>query len=35
MVPFAQNAFNEAKSQLRLLEYGILDYPVVDTDILP
>jgi GT2 family glycosyltransferase len=35
LAPLAQNAFNEAKSQLRVLEYGILGYPVVGTDILP
>ncbi|XLM20360.1 hypothetical protein MKD33_18840, partial [Chromobacterium piscinae] len=27
--------FNEAKSNLRLLEYGVLGWPVVCTDIYP
>jgi len=29
IAPLAANAFNEAKSNLKLLEYGILGYPVV------
>jgi glycosyltransferase involved in cell wall biosynthesis len=35
VAPLEINAFNEAKSNLKLLEYGILGYPVVCTDILP
>jgi len=35
IAPLENNAFNEAKSNLRLLEYGILGYPVVCSDILP
>jgi hypothetical protein len=35
IAPLEINAFNEAKSHLRLLEYGILGYPVVCSDILP
>lgn len=35
IAPLELNPFNEAKSNLRLLEYGILGYPVVCTDILP
>jgi GT2 family glycosyltransferase len=35
IAPLEQNAFNEAKSNLRLLEYGILGYPVVCSDIYP
>lgn len=35
VAPLALNAFNEAKSNLRLLEYGILGWPVVCTDIYP
>ena len=35
IAPLEMNAFNEAKSNLRLLEYGILGYPVVCSDILP
>ncbi|MEO1765706.1 glycosyltransferase [Thiobacter aerophilum] len=35
VAPLAINAFNEAKSNLRLLEYGILGWPVVCTDIHP
>lgn len=35
VAPLAINAFNEAKSDLKLLEYGILGYPVVCTDIFP
>jgi len=30
-----QHPFNEAKSNLRLLEYGMLGWPVVCTDIYP
>ncbi len=35
IAPLENNAFNEAKSNLRLLEYGILGYPVVCSDMLP
>ncbi len=35
VAPLVQNAFNEAKSNLRLLEYGILGWPVICSDILP
>lgn len=35
IAPLEINSFNEAKSNLRLLEYGALGYPVVCTDIYP
>ncbi len=35
LAPLAINEFNEAKSDLRILQYGILGYPVVATDIFP
>ncbi len=35
IAPLEINEFNEAKSNLRLLEYGILGYPVICTDIFP
>lgn len=35
VAPLEINPFNEAKSHLRLLEYGILGYAVVCTDIVP
>lgn len=35
IAPLEHNAFNEAKSHLRLLEYGALGWPVVCTDIYP
>ena len=35
LAPLAMNEFNEAKSDLRILQYGILGYPVVATDIFP
>lgn len=35
VAPLEHNPFNDAKSNLRLLEYGVLGYPVVCTDILP
>lgn len=35
VAPLAQTPFNRAKSNLRLLEYGILGIPVVCTDIDP
>ncbi|HWB51609.1 MAG TPA: glycosyltransferase [Stellaceae bacterium] len=35
VAPLEYHPFNEAKSNLRLLEYGVLGYPVLCTDILP
>jgi GT2 family glycosyltransferase len=35
VAPLAPHPFNECKSNLRLLEYGILGYPVLCTDLLP
>ncbi|HRQ59067.1 MAG TPA: glycosyltransferase [Azoarcus taiwanensis] len=35
IAPLELNRFNECKSNLRLLEYGVLGIPVVATDILP
>ncbi len=35
VAPLELNAFNEAKSNLRLLEFGFLGWPVVSSDILP
>lgn len=35
IAPLEINPFNEAKSNLRLLEYGVLGWPVVCTDIYP
>lgn len=35
IAPLAVNPFNEAKSNLKLLEYGVLGYPVICTDIFP
>lgn len=35
IAPLEINAFNEAKSNLRLLEYGIMGWPVICTDIYP
>lgn len=35
LAPLELNAFNEAKSHLKLLEYGALGYPVVCSDIMP
>ena len=35
VAPLELNAFNEAKSNLRILEYGALGWPVVCTDIYP
>ena len=35
IAPLEMNAFNAAKSNLRILEYGILGWPVVCTDIEP
>ncbi|OWP51827.1 glycoside hydrolase family 99-like domain-containing protein [Pseudomonas nitroreducens] len=33
LAPLEQNRFNECKSNLRLLEYGVLGYPVVCSDV--
>jgi glycosyltransferase involved in cell wall biosynthesis len=35
IAPLEMNEFNEAKSNLRLLEYGVLGWPVICTDIYP
>lgn len=35
IAPLELHPFNEAKSNLRLLEYGILGWPVICTDIYP
>lgn len=35
IAPLELNAFNEAKSNLRLLEYGFMGWPVICTDIFP
>lgn len=35
IAPLEVNPFNEAKSNLRLLEYGALGWPVICTDIYP
>lgn len=35
IAPLELNRFNAAKSNLRLLEYGAVGYPVIATDILP
>ncbi len=35
IAPLEDNPFNEAKSHLRLLEYGVLGYPVVCSDLTP
>ncbi|GHU06713.1 hypothetical protein FACS1894158_14010 [Betaproteobacteria bacterium] len=35
LAPLELHPFNEAKSNLRLLEYGILGWPVICTDIFP
>lgn len=35
LVPLENNDFNECKSNLRLLEYGICGYPVIATDMAP
>lgn len=35
LAPLEINLFNEAKSNLRLLEYGIFGWPVIASDILP
>jgi len=35
IAPLESHPFNECKSNLRLLEYGVLGYPVLCTDTLP
>ncbi|WP_333679381.1 glycosyltransferase family 92 protein [Dyella sp.] len=35
LAPLEENAFNECKSNLRLLEYGACGFPVICTDIVP
>ena len=35
IAPLELNAFNESKSNLRLLEYGVMGWPVICTDIYP
>lgn len=35
LAPLELHPFNEGKSHLRLLEYGVLGYPVICTDIYP
>ncbi len=35
LAPLEINAFNECKSDLRILEYGALGWPVIATDIAP
>jgi len=35
LAPLAHNEFNEAKSDIRILQYGILGYSVIATDIYP
>ncbi len=35
LAPLETNVFNEAKSHLRLLEYGIMGWPIIATDIYP
>lgn len=35
LAPLEVHPFNEAKSNLRLLEYGILGYPVIASDVYP
>jgi GT2 family glycosyltransferase/SAM-dependent methyltransferase len=35
LAPLVSNPFNEAKSDIRILQYGILGYPVIGTDIFP
>ncbi len=35
IAPLEDNAFNNAKSHLRLLEYGILGYPVICSNVTP
>jgi O-antigen biosynthesis protein len=33
LAPLESNSFNEAKSHLKLIEYGVLGYPVVCSDV--
>jgi len=35
LAPLEHNRFNESKSNLRILEYGVLGWPVIATDIYP
>ncbi len=35
LAPLEHNRFNESKSNLRVLEYGVLGWPVIATDIHP
>jgi hypothetical protein len=35
LAPLEDNAFNAGKSNLRLLEYGVLGWPVVCSDVYP
>jgi hypothetical protein len=35
VAPLEHNRFNECKSNLRLLEYGVLGWPVIASDIAP
>jgi len=35
IAPLTHNRFNECKTNLRLLEYGVMGWPVVCSDILP
>ena len=35
IAPLTINEFNEGKSDLRILQYGVLGYPVLATDIFP
>lgn len=35
LAPVEHNAFNECKSNLRILEYGVLGYPVIATNFAP
>lgn len=35
VAPLENNAFNECKSNLRLLDYGILGWPVICSDVFP
>jgi hypothetical protein len=35
VAPLEHNRFNESKSNLRLLEYGVLGWPVIASDIVP
>ena len=35
LAPLEEHPFNEAKSNLRLLEYGVMGWPVIASDIYP